>query len=362
MGSMPELEVERQEQRFRQLTRVTLGLLLAAGCWLVVQPFVPAILFSLVIAVSTWPAYARLLVRVGNRPLASAIACVTVALLAILPATLLLLSVRDGVVWGLQLIQGWKADGGHPPQWLLQLPAIGPAVQAWWMDSFGSGWGALLEEFAEPARRAALASGQTLINGALQSCIGLVLLYFLYVHGDSLGERVGSLARRFGDSQGIELLHKARSTMVGVMTSVVGAGLAQATVASIGFSLAGVPNPLLLGALTFVLSMIPIGPPLLWGGASLWLFRQGEPGWGLFMAIYGLVCISLVDNVMMPLLISRSAHLPFALTLIGVIGGVIAFGVVGVFLGPILLALAATIVMHGLEKRSVASTPVSDPG
>jgi predicted PurR-regulated permease PerM len=111
----------------------------------------------------------------------------------------------------------------------------------------------------------------------------------------------------------------------------------------------------LLGALTFALSIVPVGPPLIWGGASIWLFEQAQTGWSLFMLVYGVAGISSIDNVLKPILISRSSRLPFAATLIGVIGGVIAFGVPGVFLGPILLALAIECFSHRLQS-------VGEPG
>jgi predicted PurR-regulated permease PerM len=99
-----------------------------------------------------------------------------------------------------------------------------------------------------------------------------------------------------------------------------------------------------LAVLTFVTSLVPVGPPLIWGGAAIWLFSQGSAGWGVFMLVWGLVLISGVDNVVRPVLISRGSSLPFLLTFLGVLGGVIAFGFVGLFIGPTLLAVGYSLI------------------
>ena len=108
---------------------------------------------------------------------------------------------------------------------------------------------------------------------------------------------------------------------------------------AIGFAIAGVPGAVLLGVATFFLSVLPVGPPLVWGGAAIWLFQQNQPGWAVFVAAWGLLLVSTVDNLIKPYIISRGSSLPFAIVLLGVLGGVLAFGVIGAFLGPTLLAV-----------------------
>jgi len=128
-------------------------------------------------------------------------------------------------------------------------------------------------------------------------------------------------------------------------------------VALLGFLIAGVPVPMLLAAATFFLSMIPIGPPLVWGGAALWLYDQGATGWAVFMVAWGLFAISSVDNFLKPMLISRSASLPILLIALGVFGGAIAFGFVGIFLGPVLLAVALALT----EGFSASAAEIDEP-
>jgi predicted PurR-regulated permease PerM len=124
---------------------------------------------------------------------------------------------------------------------------------------------------------------------------------------------------------------------------IVGTALAQGLVAYIGFVIAGVPGAFLLGVGTFALSVVPMGPVLLWGGAAAWLYYNGEPGWAIFMVIYGTVVISSIDNFLKPILISRGSSLSLGLIFLGVLGGVLAFGFIGVILGPVLLALGLAL-------------------
>jgi predicted PurR-regulated permease PerM len=164
------------------------------------------------------------------------------------------------------------------------------------------------------------------------------------------------------------LLNVAGSTTKSVVYGIIGTAIAQAAMASIGFWIAGVPGTLLLGFLTFVLSLVPGGPPFVWVPVAIWLLYTGQPGWALFMAIWGFISISGIDNIVRPYLISRESRMPLLLVFLGVIGGVLAFGFIGIFLGPTLLALGFTLLMEwsiGGRKPVVAAaaatpTPPTD--
>lgn len=338
--------------QFESVLRLAVALLLAVGCWLVLRPFFSAILFAAVIAVSTRPQYHWLRRRLGGRERSSALlACAMVSALVMLPAALIAASIGDALAWLLALYDDWSR-GGLPalPDWLLDTPLLGPWLLDYWQqlargELFASGTAGYL---ADTLRGLALNSGRAAGNGLLQLGLALLVLYYFYVEGDRLAERLHRLASRIGGALGPELLGTARNTVVSVMVAIAGTAMAQAMVAVLGFGIAGVPAPLLLGAATFLLSMVPIGPPLIWGGAALWLFRQGDTGWAVFMVLYGLLCISSVDNLVKPFLISRGSHLPFVLTLLGVLGGLAAFGLIGLFLGPAILALAINLSSHWL--------------
>lgn len=331
------------------------GFFILVGCWLVLRPFMPAVLYSSAIAMSTWPLHRWLLHRLHDRHnIASLISCLIVALLVIAPTVAMVISLRDALAWLIKLIETWRTSAlRDAAAWAEHIPLIGEPIKSWLAGTTANGNHVSLAPLAEPARRVALAGARALGNGVLQTLLAALLLFFFYRDGEWTALRLRRLMAALGGALATDLLDTTQRTMVGVMISVIGTALAQAAVAVLGFAIAGVPQPLLLGSMTFVLSMAPIGPPLIWGGATIWLLRQGEPGWALFMALYGTFGISLVDNVIKPFLISRSSRLPFALTFMGVIGGVLAFGVEGVFIGPVVLALAIRLASRFSSSASM---------
>lgn len=149
-------------------------------------------------------------------------------------------------------------------------------------------------------------------------------------------------------------------TVKGVVYGMIGTALAQGLLAGIGFWIAGVPQPLLLGCLTFTLSFVPGGPPFVWGPVALWLLSQGSMGWAIFIAIWGLLLVSSIDNFLRPYLLNQNSNLPVLLGLFGLVGGALAFGLIGLFLGPTLLAVAYNLFLEWvaaeLEERTQSAS------
>jgi predicted PurR-regulated permease PerM len=189
-------------------------------------------------------------------------------------------------------------------------------------------------------------AGGLLGQGLLQMTLTAFVAFFFYRDGDAFVARIRAGLAHLAGALGGDILQTVRHTSDGVVYGLLGTAIAQGVVAGIGFVIAGVPAAALLGAATFVLSLIPMGPPLIWGGAALWLFEHGQTGWALFMVVYGALVISSIDNFIKPLLISRGASLPIALVLLGVLGGVIVFGFVGLFLGPVFLAVGYALLLR----------------
>src|SRR5690606_3640240 len=140
-------------------------------------------------------------------------------------------------------------------------------------------------------------------------------------------------------------------TIQRVVNGVIGTAAAQAALAAIGLAIAGVPGVLPLTLLTFVLSLIPMGPPLVWIPATIWLVGQEAYGMAIFLAVWGTFVISGVDNVLKPYLISRGGNMPLVVVLLGVFGGLLAFGFMGLFLGPTLLAVAYSLLHDWVRDR-----------
>jgi predicted PurR-regulated permease PerM len=157
---------------------------------------------------------------------------------------------------------------------------------------------------------------------------------------------VRAIAERFAGPRARHLLAVVGATVKGVIYGLIGTALAQGILAAIGFWIAGVPEPLLLGFLTFVLSFVPMGPPLVWGSVTLWLLAQGAVWWGIFVAAWGLLLVSTIDNVLRPYVLGKTNNLPVVLGLFGFLGGILAFGFIGVFLGPTLLAVGYALFLE----------------
>jgi predicted PurR-regulated permease PerM len=332
----------------RSFTRIATVVLLVAGCLWVLKPFLAAILFAAAVVISSWPMYLQLLERMGGRrTLAALTMTLTLTLLVIIPLALVAYNLADNVGQAYEHMTAALAQGELlPPDWVRRVPMVGP-----WLDQYLRHLVASREnmmDFAqrmvEPARHYLLAGGLMLGSGVVQMSLAAFVSFFLYRDGHSLVRVIGVAMHKLVGEGADAVAEIVSQTVRGVMYGLLGTALAQALVAALGFAIAGVPAVPLLSVLVFVASIAPIGPPVVWVGAALWLFSKGEVGWGVFMLVWGALVISSVDNVVRPMVISRGSSLPFLLTLLGVLGGVIAFGFVGMFIGPTLLAVGYSLV------------------
>ncbi|MCU0988602.1 MAG: AI-2E family transporter [Xanthomonadales bacterium] len=344
----------------RQLAQITLVALLIIGCIAVLLPMIGAILFAFVLWICTWPTYAeKLLPRIGGRhTLGAALMTLLLVLVMLVPMAFLVGSlasgfdsVREGIGPVIE-----KTLAAKPPKYLSDLPVIGSEIDSSWqrITSNREELNAALRTFAAPAQRLALATGKIAGNGLLQLVLALFVIFFLYRDGTAIAHALYAGARKLGGDLGEEMIERTRGTVNGVMFGIVGTAAAQGAAAMIGFLIAGVPAVVLLGFATFFLSMIPIGPPLIWGGAAIWLYNHGETGWAIFLVLYGLFVISSIDNFLKPFLIARGAGVSILLIALGVIGGVLVFGFIGIFVGPVLLALGHMLLGHWIDEEKAA--------
>jgi predicted PurR-regulated permease PerM len=342
---------------------------LVVGCWLVLSPFLTAILFAVVIAISTWPVYEWVLPRVrGRRGVAALLCCLGVVMTLVVPAAVLAVSAADAGQTLAGSIRTHFQTHGPPrsPGWLRSVPVVGSSAASYWDRLVASSdeQRELASQVAAPLGEVIRWGGEKLGGGLLQLLqvvLAVFLLYFIYRDGHRMARRTVQAAERIAGHTASEMITVAHQTVVGVMLGMVATAVAQGLVAGLGFLIAGVPAAVLLGAATFVLSIIPFGPPLVWGGAAIYLYGRGETGWAIFIAIYGAVVISSVDNFLKPLLIARSSKMPLALTLLGVLGGVIAFGFMGLFIGPTLLAVAVNLTDRWLARQTGESSDGETP-
>jgi predicted PurR-regulated permease PerM len=337
-------------QRFQPFTRLAAIVLLVIGCLIVLRPFIAAILFATAITISSWPLYLRLLARLKQRRwLAALIMSVGLTLLIVVPLTLVTWNIADNASDFYEQLKASVGTGTlEPPAWLKDVPVLGEMVDTYLRRLLGSREELLnaARGLLEPARHFLLGSGMVLGSGVAQVSLAVFVSFFLYRDGQALLAALATGMDKLIGEQSVSVADTVSRTVRGVMYGLLGTALAQAVVAAIGFVIAGVPAVALLSVATFLFSLIPVGPPLIWGGATIWLFNQGSTGWAIFMLVWGAFVISGVDNVVKPMLISRGSSLPFILVLLGVMGGVLAFGFVGLFIGPTLLAVALGLLRN----------------
>ncbi|HET9577780.1 MAG TPA: AI-2E family transporter [Usitatibacter sp.] len=350
-----------ESSRFEQYARLAAVALLVLGCILVLRPFMGAILFAGVLCFSTWPAFVWLRDRWRGRGTLAALALVlAMALALVLPFALVAQSLVLNSASMVEAVRGFlerRSELGVP-DFVARIPLVGG-----WLSEYSrlllesrDELIALAKRLADPAKAMLGAMGAAIGEGLVQILIALFCAFFFYRDGDTVrGIVLEGMARLAGEEQGSALASTALSAVRGVVYGLLGTAFAQAAVALVGFVIAGVPGAVLLGALTFVLSLVPMGPVLIWGGAAAWLYTQDRTGWAIFMVVYGAAVISSVDNFIKPILMSRAGNLSMLLVVLGVFGGAIAFGFIGLFVGPALLAVGWNVTKTWLKVPKEAT-------
>jgi predicted PurR-regulated permease PerM len=333
------------------LERAFLLLLFAVlllGILAVLRPFITAILFGAILAIAAWPLRDFLLRRGLKRGLAATL----LLLLALAVVALPLLAMAPGL--GERLAQGsgrlrdYFASAPQIPSWLAGLPVVGDRLAGMWdkmLLAKGNFW-TVLEPYSEALREALVDAAGALGQSVLQIILSLVVATFFWVSGDTLAATLRDILRRLGGETVGAALDVAGGAVRSVAYGVVGTAVIQAVIMGIGLAVAGVPGAVLLGFVTLLLALSQIGAPLIivvWAGAAVWLFGQDQQGWGVFMIFWGLV-VTVIDNFIKPLLIGAGVEMPLSLTILGVFGGFVAFGFLGLFIGPTLVAIGFTLL------------------
>lgn len=344
-----------ESSRFEQYARIAAVAFLVLACVLILLPFMGAILFAGVLVFSTWPAYAWLRDRWRGRRSAAALALVLAMVFALaLPVALAAQSLIVHSAAGVEFVRGVLNSEGRLelPGFIRDIPLVGPSLSDYWQLLMQSREElvALGKRMADPAKTMLVALGGAVGQGLIQILIALFVAFFFYRDGDRVKLLLEQgMNRLAGPENGLRLVGTAQRAVKGVVYGLIGTAFAQAAVALVGFLIAGVPGAMLLAALTFILSLVPMGPVLIWGGAAVWLYTQDQVGWAIFMVVYGVAVISSVDNFVKPILMSRAGNLSMLLVVLGVFGGAIAFGFIGLFVGPALLAVAWNLTKTWLE-------------
>ena len=366
---------------------VALLVLLVIGSFIVIRPFLSALCWAAVLCFCLWPMQRRLVVALkGSRTLAALITTLTVTLTLVAPFVIIGFSIADDARNLAEATQKWiEAGPAPPPKWFDRIP-LGGRAKVYWQDFVGEAFDFAKKlkrvttedesstesrptaqiEPGNPPKSDAIDAGEERVantlkavfartrswfvvaglaigKGIVEVALSVFLAFFIFRDGGKAADRLRASINRIAGDRGKHLLEVAGNTVRGVVYGILGTALVQAILAGIGFAIADVPGAALLALLTFFLSVLPVGPPLVWVPAVIWLFSQGFTGRAIFMLVWGFL-VSSVDNFVKPWLISQGSELPFVLIFFGVIGGALAFGFIGVFLGPTLLAVLYRLI------------------
>ncbi len=363
------------------LTRITLAVLSIGGlifaCLWILQPFIGATIWATMIAVATWPLMRRVQARLwGRRSLAVLVMTLALLLLFVAPLTMAVAT----IVGNVDTIAGWVRIVSTlelptvAPAWLAGLPVVGTMAASFWEQLMAAGLPGLVE------RLAPFAGDVTRWIANQAGSVGFLLMQFLltvaiaaimYAGGEEGAAAVVRFARRLAGERGEGAVILAAGAIRGVALGVGVTAIVQSVLGGLGLVMAGVPFAGVLTVVMFVLCIAQVGPFLVLLPATGWLFYEGATGWAIFMLVWTMV-VGTLDNVIRPWLIRFGADLPLLLIFAGVIGGLFAFGLVGVFAGPVLLAVAYTLLGSWIAdgdapppvptEQPASDPPASNPG
>lgn len=341
----------------RWIARATFGVALVLLCIWVLWPFIPALTWAAVLAIATWPLRERIVESGFSSSATGVVLTLCLAVLAALPFALFGAEIARETEAIADVIGQARHGQLEAPAWLSALPIAGSYATDWWHAHFTTpeNAGHLLGG-SQSARALQLGreAGLWVIRRFVVFGFTLLTLMFLYKDGPHLAadaERLalrifGSAAKRYG-RYGIKAV---QATVNGLVFVALGEGL----VLALGYIVFRVPHPVLFGAATAVLAIIPFGAPVVLAVASLTLVTASRLAAGFLLFAIGAVLIVIVDHTVRPALIGGSIRLPFFWALLGVFGGLEAFGIVGLFLGPAIMAVALTVWREALEPAETA--------
>ena len=336
----------------QDLTRTTLAvvcifLLIVASLW-VLRPFLAATVWATMLVVATWPMLKSLEARFGNRR-SPAVAVMTVGmlLLLVLPLWGAIETIVDHADQLTDVAKKVAVTGvPQPPEWVAGLPLVGEKLSASWRQLADSGSDGLVSRatpYVTVAAKWTLGQAGSLGGMLVQFLLVVVISAILYSGGETAARSVRRFGQRLAGERGRNSVILAGQAIRAVALGVGVTAIVQTVLGGIGLAVAGVPFAALLSAVMLMLCIAQLGPALVLFPAVGWMYWTGDNGWATFLLVWSLVVGSL-DNFLRPMLIKRGADLPLLLIFAGVIGGMLGFGLVGIFVGPVVLAVTYTLL------------------
>lgn len=339
---------------FRRLlvAGLILGILLLT--FSVVQPFIVPLIWGAILAYVAWPAHLRMLKLASHRAsVAALLTTVFVTLVIVVPLVWMVLLLRVEAIAAYGAIQSFLASNPQVPPALRDLPGIGPWLQQT-LAQLAADPTALRQQLVMLMEESSLEMTR-LIGGVGRNVAKLFFavlsMFFLLRDGPRILREARAILEGILGPSVRDYLDAVGATTQAVVYALMLGALAQGSVAGIGYAIFGVHAPILLGALTALVALVPFGAPLVWGSLSLWLLLTGNVWQGTGLLLWGVLLVSWMDNIVRPLVISNATRMPFLLVVFGVLGGVVAFGLVGLFIGPVVLAITIAIWREWREQR-----------
>jgi predicted PurR-regulated permease PerM len=343
------------------LAVVAIGGLIAATFW-VLRPFLPALIWATMIVVATWPVMRSVQGGLGGRRVL-AVAVMTAAMVVIVVGPIMVGIVvvvghsEDVVGWSKSLVASAIAG---PPAWLGNLPLVGTRLTAEWQaiaSERPEDLAARVSPYLPDVGRWIVGQAGSLGLLLIQLALTVVLSALLYARGEAVATGVRAFARRLAGDSGDEVVVLSAQAIRAVALGIVVTALVQSGIGGIGLAITGVPYAVLLSVVMFLLAVAQIGAGPILFGAVIWLYWKDETLWAIVMLAWSIVTVSL-DNVLRPMLIKRGADLPLVLIFAGVLGGLFAFGIIGLFVGPVVLAVTYTLLVAWVAQGDGAPPAV----
>jgi len=339
---------------FRRLLVAGLILGIVLLTFTVLQPFIVPLIWGAILAYVSWPLHLRVLRLLRGRVfVASVMTTLIVTALIVVPLVWLVLLLRVEAMSAYVEVQAFLASKPTLPPALHDLPWIGQSMQEW-LERLSADPHAMRQQFVLLMEQSSLEVSR-LIGGvgrnAAKLFFAVLSMFFLLRDGQRLFSEARAILEGILGPRVRDYLDAIGATTQAVVYALILGALAQGAVAGVGYWIFGVKAPVLMGAVTVLIALIPFGAPLVWGCLSAWLLLTGNIWRGTGMFLWGLLIVSWVDNVVRPLVISNATRMPFLLVVFGVLGGVLSFGLVGLFIGPVLLAVSLAIWREWLEEH-----------
>jgi len=319
---------------------------LGIGCFLILLPFLPAMLWAAILVYCLWPVFLAF-----SRYVRPAVAAFLITL--VVAAVILVPLVHVGLVALKEAKESrsWVQDvvqNGLPPApaFFLKIPVIGGLLSDFWNNSADDlgGTASQIQPILSPLAHSGLILVYKLTHGLVGIVVALFIAFFFFLSGAQIIARIRLLLVRIMEEHRVEhLLTLVAGTVRGVVFGILGTAALQGVLYAVGFEVARAPQALLLASFAGLVSIVPAGAVIIYVPLCLYLLGVGHPLFAVLLAVYCFVVVGGADSIVRPWLIARGASLPYALTLIGVLGGAIAFGALGIFLGPVLLALGLAV-------------------